>query len=211
MSPQPWPGAKHTRASPPPRDGLGQPNRGEGGERVPRSPARGRHLGLGSARNALPGVPARWGGDEARVGAPPSSRAPRPPRPGRRAARTWAAGRRRHCGSAGGGRGGVRGSAAATLARGAKLGVPAGARPGPACGSGGRGGRKCSGVRALRSHGLSPASPSTGRTAGRGARGRRGGPVKGTARPPRARTHLQVGSWEGRPGAGRALEREPGG
>lgn len=173
-----------------------------------RSRREGRRPGLGSARSAQPGLPARWGGGAARPG---SGRLPRPgprgylgPADAQRELGLRAGGR--HCGSEGGRRRGVWGSAAATPARGVKLGVPAGARPGPACGSGGRGGRKCSGVRALRSHGLSPASPSTGRTAGRGARGRRRGPVKGTAR--RASARALAARWTpGRvvPGRGRGV------
>lgn len=212
MSPRPRPGAKHTRASPPLRDGLRPPSAGMGGRCGRRvageAGGRGDALGWGLPGVRSPGCP--LGGAAVRPGPDPdASPGPGPrgylgPADAQRELGLRAGGR--HCGSEGGRRRGVWGSAAATPARGGKLGVPAGARPGPACGSGGRGGRKCSGVRALRSHGLSPASPSTGRTAGRGARGRRRGPVKGTAR--RASARALAARWTPRrvvPGRGRGV------
>ena len=163
----------------------------------------------GDARS--PG-PRSAGRGAARPGrAPPQARAP---------PASSAGGARRelgHCGRRGRARRGVRGKCGGGTRGRREVGVPAGAGPvRPAAGS-------APAARRSGSHGLSPAAPSTGpHRGGRGARGRRRGPFKGTARRPRARTRrpgarrpaARWAPWEGRgrrdprpegPGRGRPL------
>lgn len=173
---------RRARAHSPPRRAEIRPS-GRGRPSVPRSPA--------GEETPRARVPARRGGrGAARPGrAPPQARAP---------PASSAGGARRelgHCGRRGRARRGVSGKCGGGARGRREVGVPAGAGPvRRAAGS-------APAARRSGSHGLSPAAPSTGpHRGGRGARGRRRGPFKGTARRPRARTR--------RPGARRPA---PGG
>lgn len=189
-----WPRGRGPRPiprGPPHPGGLGSV-RPAGGGRESRAPREARRR-----RRREPGSVCGGAGCGPAGRAPPQARAP---------PATSAGGARRelgHCGRRGRARRGVRGKCGGGARGRREVGVPAGAGPvRPAAGS-------APAARRSGSHGLSPAAPSTGpHRGGRGARGRRRGPFKGTARRPRARTRRPgarrpAGRWAPREGPGR--------